>query len=142
MGVQTYDPHKVIITFGGIPLTGYADGTFISAKPSADRFTRKVGADGEVGRARGADRTHEVTLTLLQVSPSNDYLSTVLAADALSNAGVLPLQIADLSGTTLQFWDAAWIKTPPSMDDGKEIADRQWVFDTGQIVLENIGGNL
>lgn len=141
MPVKTYDPKLIVITFGGIALTGYEDGTFVDAKPSADRFSRKVGADGEVARSRSADRTHEITLTLQQVSPSNDYLSSVLLLDTVANKGVLPLQIADLNGTSIQFWDAAWIKTPPNNVSAKEVGPRTWVFDTGQIVLENYGGN-
>ena len=141
MSVKTYDPKLVIITLGGIPISGYAEGTFVSVKPSSDRFTRKVGADGEVARARSADHTHEITITLQQVSPSNTYLSSVLALDTLANGGVLPLQIIDLSGETLMFWDSAWIKVPPSADFAKESGDRAWVLDTAQIVTEAIGGN-
>ena len=53
--LTTYDPKRVIITFGGTPIGGYADGTFVDIAASSEAFTRKVGADGEVTRSKSAD---------------------------------------------------------------------------------------
>ena len=30
MAVRTYDPKQVIITVGGVPMSGFADGTFLA----------------------------------------------------------------------------------------------------------------
>lgn len=139
--VKTYDPRKMIISFGGIPITGFADGTFIQVTTNTDSFTKKIGADGEVGRSRGNDDTSEVTITLIQTSQSNTYLSGIHAADKLTNSGAFPLLITDLLGKTLFFWDSAWIKKLPDFEAGKEISDRAWVFDTGQPVTALIGGD-
>lgn len=139
---KTFDPKKFIITFGAVAIVGFADGPFITVTPAADRFSKTVGADGEVGRNKSNNNTHEVTITLLQTSVSNDYLSTILRADKLANAGKLPLQIVDTGGTTIMSWKEAWIRTPADVEGAKEITDRAWVFDTGQISVENIGGNL
>jgi len=78
---------------------------------------------------------------LQQTSISNDYLSGVLNLDKLSNTGKLPLMIKDMLGTTLLAWSQAWIKTPPAVDMSKETGERAWVLDTGQIDIENFGGN-
>ena len=32
--VKTYDPKMVVITFGVIPISGYAEGTFVSVNRS------------------------------------------------------------------------------------------------------------
>jgi hypothetical protein len=136
--VQTYDPAKVIVTFGGAIITGFADGTFIQVSPASDLFTKKVGADGETARAKSSDETYEVTLTLMQTSLSNKVLNAFKEADRLSSTGVLPLSITDLSGTALFFWPQAWIKKSPGGEFGKEIGDRAWAFDTGKIVGEVI----
>lgn len=138
--MKTYDPKKVIITFGGVPILGYADGTFVSVTPSNDRFSKAIGADGEVARTKSNDNTHEVTITLIQSSLSNSYLSGILNADRLTNEGVLPLSITDLSGTTLMFWKDAWIRTDPDVEFSKETGERAWVFDTGQAAVNVIGG--
>lgn len=139
---KTYAPDLVITSVNGVPITGFADGTFISISPAADRFTKTVGADREVARAKSNDNTYEVTITLLSTSLSNDYLTSLLNADKLANAGKFVLQIKDLNGTTLFFWQSAWIKTPPTVEFSKEITERAWVIDTGQADIEYIGGNI
>jgi hypothetical protein len=55
----------------GVPISGYADGTFVQVDPSGDSFAKKVGADGEVARSMSNDNTHTVVITLLQSSLSN-----------------------------------------------------------------------
>lgn len=140
--VNTYDPKKVIITFGGVPITGFADGTFVQIDPNAEMWIKKVGADGEVIRSQSNDNTHTVQITLQQSSASNDYLSTCMNADKLTGMGMLPLSITDLNGTTLHFWPQAWIQTDPSYGFAKEVTDRQWTLHTGQEIGGNYGGNL
>ncbi len=140
--VSTYDPKKIIVTYGGVQIAGFSDGSLVDAEPNSDVFMEKIGADGEVARSRSADHTYKVTFALQQVSPSNDYLSSVLLLDASGNNGVLPLVIADLNGTSLLVFPAAWIKTKAKSSSAKEVGDRTWTLHTGQVLTENIGGNL
>jgi len=141
MPAKTYDPNDMIITFMGDVITGFADGTFISIVPSSERWGKTVGADGEVGRSKSNDNTYEVTITLMQTSASNDYLSEKLAADKNSNEGIGALQIIDKSGTTEFFFDSAWIRQPADSEYSKDVAERAWTFDTGQALQETIGGS-
>jgi len=139
--VKSYDPKKVIVTFGGVPISGYTDGDFIEVSPNdADGFKKQVGADGEVGRSQSSDDTHNVTITLMQSSMSNQHFSATRAADKLSGKTILPLSITDLNGASLQFWPEAWIKGDPTWGFGKEMKERQWTFDTGQIAGDNKSG--
>jgi hypothetical protein len=140
--VTTYDPKKVIITFGGVPIGGYADGTFVQVDPSGDFFTKKVGADGEVARAMSNDNTHTVVITLQQSSLSNPYLSACKNMDKLTGLGMLPLSITDLNGATLFTWPQAWVTGDPSWGYAKENTDRAWTFNTGQAVLTSEGGTI
>lgn len=139
--VKTYDPKKVITTFSGIPLSGFADGSFIQVTASSDRYTKKIGADGEVARVRGNDDTSEVTITLLATSKSNTVLTSYLNADRLSNKGIAPLSITDLDGGLIFFWPQAWIRKTPDITKSKDIEEVAWVFDTGQIGAEIIAGD-
>jgi hypothetical protein len=138
--VTTYDPQKVIITFGGTPLSGYAEGTFVEVAQASKLYTRKVGADGKVVRSKSANNCHDVTLTLLQSSLSNNYLSTQNQIDRATGHNTLPLTITDLNGATLLFWPQAWVEEPDSWGYGAEVTDRAWVFCTGQISTDNRGG--
>lgn len=140
MATKTYDPKKIIVIFCGVQLSGFADGSFVSISPAAERFTKVVGADGEVGRAKSNDYTAEISITLAQTSISNDYLSSKLYADKVLGSGLGPLLVRDMNGTTLHFWPEAWIKQEADEEFGKELGDREWAFDTGQPADNNIGG--
>ena len=136
----TYDPEKVIMTFGGTPLGGWADGTFISIAQASKAFTRKTGADGETVRSKSANKCNDVTVTLQQSSLSNNYLSAMNQADRANGHNLLPLSITDLNGVTLMFWPQAWVEVPDTWEYGGEVSDRAWVFHTGPIATDNRGG--
>jgi hypothetical protein len=136
-----YDPKKLVVTFGGVPLGGYGDSTFVEIAPNnADGVHKKIGADGEVSRSFDADNTHQVTVTLMQSSDSNAYLSGVRNADKLTGHSILPLSITDLSGGSMGFWPQAWIRGDPTWGYGKEDQERQWIIDTGQQAEDNKAG--
>lgn len=141
MSTKTYDPNRVIVTFGGIPLTG-KDSVKIS--PSGDRWTKAVGTDGEVARGKSVDDTNEVSVTLLKTSFSNDYLSNMLYADKMTNAGKLPLSITELGGTTLHFWAEAWLKGDPEQElpSSGDVPKIEWIFQTGNTATKIYGGNI
>jgi hypothetical protein len=130
--VSTYDPKKVIITLGAVPIGGYADGTFVQIDPNSETWTKKVGADGEVVRALSNDNTHTIQITLLQTSLSNAYLRTVMNADRLTGLGMLPLSLTDLNTMEEHFWPEAWVTADPSAGHAKETTDKQWTLHTGQ----------
>jgi len=130
--VMTYDAKKVIVALGGVPIGGYADGSFVKVTANSERWTRKVGADGEVNRSRSNDNTSTVDLTLLQTSLSNAYLTTVEKADALTGLGMLPLLITDTNTGKSRFWPQAWIVKTPDDERAKETTDIAWTIHTGQ----------
>lgn len=134
--MNTIDPKKHIITFGGVPITGFSE-DFLNVEPSGQRFTKRVGADGEVARGKSNDKTHTVTLTLLATSASNAVFSASLLTDQ-----VLPLSIVDLNGSVVFFWPEAWVQTGPTVTRGVEVGDQEWILDTGQIASEILAGTL
>lgn len=138
--VRTFDPKLVVITFGALSISGYAEGTFVSVNRSGDAFAKSKGAGGDIERVNRNQGDFEVTVTLQQTSPTNAELSAILAADMVSNAGVWPLTIRDFSGNTLFFAAEAWIRKDPEWEDGDDLNSRAWVFDTG-IAANLVGGN-
>jgi hypothetical protein len=137
--LKTYDPKSLYASFGGVPLTGFADGTFINIVGNA-KFSSVTGADGLTSRAKSVDDSYEITITLQQTSVSNDYLSGVQKLDRLQNAGVLPLIIKDGEGTSLFFAESAWIEKDPDVAYSKEIENREWAFKTAS-AANFVGGN-
>lgn len=140
MAVRTFDPKEVIITIGGIPMSGFADGTFLEVVADVPQFTKVTGADGYVTRVKSNDYGAVMTLTLSQSSPSNDALSAIFNADRQANAGVVPILIKDMSGTSVIFAATGWIQQFPDTAFGNEINDRAWIFDLANADLF-IGGN-
>lgn len=138
--MKTYSPKKVIVTFKGVPLTGYADGTFVTVDKAADDFSLSIGGDGEAARAQSADESGSVKLVLLQTSASNDYLSNCLRADKLTGIGYGPLQVADLSGRSIAVAGEAYVNKPATVEFGKEIVGREWTFMAGKLD-HFVGGN-
>lgn len=88
--LATFDPASVVISFGGIPLSGFADGTFLEITADNPQFTKTVGADGYTTRTKSNNYGAQVTITLAQSSPSNDILTSFLNADRIDNQGVKP----------------------------------------------------
>lgn len=140
MTVKTYDPKNVQLIVGGVPINGFADGTFISAERTNDAFTMVSGAAGEVTRAKSNDRTGMVTITLLQSSLSNDVLSGFALADELSNSGIVPVVIKEVTGNTVIFSGEGWVRKFPVTDYAKEVSNREWVLDMSDMDFF-IGGN-
>ena len=129
--VRTYDPKKIVGTWGAIIFSGYADGTFITIERNGDLFEKRKGADGSVDRINKNANDFSATLNLMQTSLINDLLSAVMITDGLTNLGIFPLTIKDLRGNTLFFAAQAWIAKDPDDEEGDSLAGREWRFDTG-----------
>ena len=140
MAVYTYDPSQVVLSVGGATISGFTDSTFITVARDEDAYTKVVGADGQVSRAKNANKSGSVTITLKQSSASNDILSALAAADEAGNAGLVPILIKDILGTTYVSSTAAWIKKLPDMAMAKEVSDREWVLDCDALTIF-VGGN-
>ncbi len=142
MSLKTYDPNDVSLVAFGIPITGFADGTFISIEYNEDDFSLQVGTDGDACRSKSSNRSARMTITLGQWSLANDLLSAVHAADILtpSGDGIGPFLMKDNSGTTLAAAEKCWIAKLPTQTYGREAESREWVLETAALV-SHVGGN-
>jgi len=138
---RTYDPKLVVLTVAGTPIGGYADGTMITVNRESDAFTKYVGTQGVVSRAKSNDKSGSVTIFLAQTSPSNDVLSAIAKDDELSNNGVVPVVVKDIGGTSEHFGTFAWIRKVPESEYAREINAREWVLDASSLD-QNVGSNL
>lgn len=138
--LKTYDPKLVVLTVGGVPISGYADGTAITVERSNDMYTKTSGNDGIVSRAKSNDKSGTVTVTLAQTSSSNDVLSGFHKQDELSNTGVKVINCKDVSGRSTFFSGLAWIRKYPNSEFAKEISNREWVIDCDNLDIF-VGGH-
>jgi hypothetical protein len=140
--MHTYSADEVIVTFGPVILSGFADGTFISVEQNEDAFTLMVGADGDSCRAKSNNRSGRMTATLLQSSAVNDLLSAIYNVDinSPSGDGINPLLVKDNTGRTLHAAEKAWITKIPNTTFARETESREWVFETDNMQFF-LGGN-
>lgn len=139
--VRTYDPKQVVVTWGAVIVTGFAEGTFVTIARNGDLFEKSKGADGTVDRINKNANDFSVTITIKQTSITNDLFSAQMLLDVQGNVGVLPLTVKDLAGTTLFFARQAWIAKDPDVTYGDSLENREWRLDTGN-AAEFIGGTL
>lgn len=139
---KQYNPAKVVLTFNGVRVTGFMDGTFLEAERTEDAFEMSAGAGGDVARVRKNDRSGSVTLTLQQTSPSNDILSALALQDEQFGTGVGELLLKDINGTTVAEANNAWIRKVPNAEFSDSISGREWVFDCAELALFSGGSVL
>lgn len=133
---RTYDPQTVIIAVGGVIVSGFGDGDFVTVSYDEDRYMSKAGADGEVARAKNANRMGTFEITLSSTSQANAELSAIFNLEMLGGIDVVvPISVADLSGRALAFASKCWIKNAPEFTRGKEVADSVWRYQAADLVL-------
>lgn len=138
----TYDPSEIAVTFGPLLIKGFSDGTFVKVERSEERYTTKVGVDGEGAFARNNNRAGTIEVTLLQTSASNAALSALVALDddAPGPNPPVPCIVKDLQGNSLHVAAAARISKLPASEYQKEVGERTWVFATTSL-RQFDGGN-
>lgn len=97
-----YDPSEVALNFGGVPISGFATGTFISVVKNVDTWSTVSGIGGEGMFVKNNDNFWTITLTLMSNSAGNDYLSSLANSDQfLVGYGFLPVYIKNNLGREL-----------------------------------------
>lgn len=130
--VATYDPKKMLVTIGTIPITGWADGDFITITQPEDTFTKVRGADGMIERVLRHVLDAEITISLMRGSPINDALTTLFLIDREEGLGKVPFLLKDLnSTTTIASFLQCWIKKLPDLVGSTGDGQKEWVVDTG-----------
>lgn len=140
--LRTYDPGSVFVSLAGIPISGWADGEFITIENDSDDFEDVVGTDGEVTRSKSNDNRATVTIKLMQSSASNDLLSALRLLDKNSSngAGVGPFMLRDGSGRSLEIAEKAWIAKGPNRSFDKTAGSREWKIRCAAII-SGVAGN-
>ena len=123
-----YSPNDVTAVAAGTPLDGFTQGTFITAEVQQDAATAKMGADGYTAfSVIRADRLIQVTITLMQTSLSNNYLTGLLASQR-AGGPPFPLAILNSTGGEAVTISAAVIAKEPAASFDVEAGGREWTF--------------
>jgi hypothetical protein len=141
MTVATYQPNFVTVAFQGVPITGFAPGTFVSAVRNNDSYNLTIGSGGDGTRAKSGDKSGRITITLLGSSASNATLSAIAKLDETAGTGVGALLVKDLSGADVVTAGTAWITKPADQEKSNEETNREWIFETDNLEILS-GGNV
>jgi hypothetical protein len=136
--VDTIDPKDVSVVVGGNIIEGFANDK-IKVTRVSNQSEDEVGSDGDVARRLTNDRRGEITITLLQTSRSNDFLSLLARADEAFGAGQVPVIIKDNRGTSIYTAPNAWVQKQADSEHGAKVAMRVWVFRTNLLDMA-VGG--
>lgn len=134
MSVINHDASAVIVTAGGTPLGGWADGDFITIE-KPERWTKQEGSDGEVARSKQNKPGGTITITLMSGTESNSVMEALQALDELTGAGVFPISVTDMNGSLVAFSADAWISKPPTGTRGRDNGSVEWAIDCGHLQL-------
>lgn len=119
MAVDVFDFKSTSIIVDGKFLTGFMDGTAITAEKNEDNKVPHVGADGNVTFSNSADNTGTITVTLKQSSPSLKQLIAL----SKEKSRVFAVKVVDSNTNELRTGgnEAVILKTP-SVEWGSEIS--------------------
>lgn len=87
--VTSYDAKDVSVIVGGVYLTGFAEGTFVSYEKTEDNYALSVGSLGDVARAKVNNPLGTITVTLQQTSPQVTYLNNLATSGKIVEARVI-----------------------------------------------------
>jgi len=128
--LKTYSPQEVTVTWGGfVEVTNFAEGSAIEVSRNADNSTQTVGMQGDVGLTYNADKTGQISFTIMQTGTTNQTLS--LAQLTQDQTGELirgDIVISDPSGSFLCFANNCHIMTPPQVSLGDGQNSKTWTF--------------
>lgn len=136
-----YSPEDVIVLVAGsIPISGMAEGTFVSVTKEDVPFTTKVSADGVVSRSYTNSQVYNITLTLHSASSSNDLLTKLWRIDEMTQRGKFSVLVKDPLGTSLFHSNIGWVSKTPNLEFADKITNRDWTITCTQGTV-NFGGN-
>lgn len=136
----TYDPQEQVLTFNGVQITGFAEGTFIKVSRNEPTFSYKPSNSGGGARCRNPNKSGRFEFTLHQGSPSNGVLSAFAQLDEALGTGVGEVQVKDLGTTTAKCKaQNGWVVQPPDWTRAKETEDIAWIIETDEVDIAHDG---
>jgi hypothetical protein len=124
---KTIDAKKVLVSFLGLNLTGFAEGTYVDVE-FPDDYVMMKGAQGDVARVRQNDESAIVTLRLLPTSKSNADLAKVRILGRTTGLDFGPLSVTDLRDGYVVASAEAWIAKPAKRAWSQSGEIMEWTF--------------
>ena len=130
--VTSYDAKDVSVIVGGVYLTGFAEGTFVSYEKTEDNYALSVGSLGDVARAKVNNPLGTITITLQQTSPQVQYLNNLAKSGKIVEARV----IHKGTGTEKVGGTQCFISKEAAGEFSNEISNREFTIQIMDFSLE------
>jgi len=118
---RSWDLKRVFLVIGAFEITGFGPDDAMTLAPNGERATHQTGADGETTASKSNDRSHILTVNVMQTGAGfRDLAALAKAQDEAEGIPVLAFMIRDLNtGTTVRSRYATFL-TYPELAFGKE----------------------
>ena len=125
-----YSPADIQITLGGIPVSGFGEGAFISIKFDKPAAEVQQGADGYVANLiKPAGRTATGTLRLAQTSMANATLYAALTTQQATGGFGLPVfQVLNSRSGEVATFPHAVILDTATLEYSDGLSEREWML--------------
>lgn len=136
--MRAYSFQNMVVLVNGVELTNFAEGDdVINVQRRVDSATDKVGADGKMMVSVSADKSGELTFRLQQTSPSNKYLTALIAAQEATGRPFVPVfvLIQDTYRNDVATGTAGYLKKLPNMTRGVQGNNQEWTIVTERLDL-------
>lgn len=130
MGITQYDAKDVVVTVGGVYITGLGE-DMVSGEKDEDNVSPVVGAQGDVVVNAVNNDLGTITLTVQGTSPQLPYLKKLARSKEMVDVWVNNKAIGEKFGGS-----KAMIKKTPSLEYGSELADRELEIQVFDYVVE------
>lgn len=127
--MKEYAADAVSFIVNGVPMTGFADGSFVTVARATESATLHVGADGKGTMVINANQSGTFVARFTQTSLSNAVLSALESTHA-----VFPVILKDANGNSLHSGAKGFITTMPSSDYAQELSTREWTITVEKLI--------
>jgi hypothetical protein len=135
----THDIGLYNIVFGGVLLTGFADGDSYQMAYDVERFTRLIGGYGLGAWAKSNNFAAGGSITLMSTSNDNDAMQAFYSAGETAPGGVLvPLVVLQLNGR-FSHTGLFRITKAPDVSRGTSVPTTTWAIGTTRL-FQKLGG--
>lgn len=126
--MPAYSPQDVTVAIAGFPLSGWAEGTFVTVTQVSESAATFRGADGQTSFAidKGVPEL-QVEFTLQQTSAANAYLASLLALQS-SVGAVIPVSVTNKNSLESAIFSQAVIAKAPDSAYSQGIEGRTWML--------------
>ena len=93
----------------------------------------------ELGTGSGGTRniSGKLTITLMQTSESNSVLESRMIADDATSQGYFAWTLVNQDYKGIVQSTSAWVMKPATLEYGRELNDRTWEIDCGDVIYLN-----